>query len=145
MTINGLEITRLKKFHNEKGDIYHALKASENSFKQFGEAYFSTVNFGDIKGWKKHTLMVLNIIVPVGAIKFVVYDDRAESTSQGLFQELIIAPGNYCRLTVPPNVWMAFQGIYNSNVLLNIASIEHNPSECISLPLDQFAYDWSGT
>lgn len=114
----------------------HALKQHESSFQGFGEAYFSTVEKQAVKGWKKHMRMVLNLIVPSGAIRFVLYDDRPASKSFQTIQELILSKENYQRLTVPPGIWMAFQGISDGlNMLLNIASIPHDPTEADSLPV----------
>ena len=72
--IEGVILTPLKQIVNPKGDLYHALKKSDNGYKSFGEAYFSTVIKDEIKGWKKHTVMVLNLIVPIGAVEFIIYD-----------------------------------------------------------------------
>ncbi|TWX54051.1 dTDP-4-dehydrorhamnose 3,5-epimerase [Colwellia hornerae] len=141
--IDGVIVTPLKRIFNEKGDILHALKYSEESFSHFGEAYFSTVNMDDVKGWKKHSEMILNLIVPTGAIKFVIYDDRDLSASKGIFQEVVISPENYVRLTIPSKVWLAFQGVGDGvNMLLNIASIEHDPTESVNYDLDEFDYTW---
>lgn len=141
--IDGVIVTPLKRISNEKGDILHALKCSEASFSRFGEAYFSTINTNDVKGWKKHSEMMLNLVVPIGAIKFVLFDDRDISVSKGLFQEVIISPDNYVRLTVPAKVWMAFQGVGSEfNMLLNIANIEHDPTESLNCELNSIDYQW---
>ena len=63
--MDGVILTPLKQIYNSKGDIFHAMKKSDKGFNGFGEAYFSTILKGEIKGWKKHTRMTLNIIVPV--------------------------------------------------------------------------------
>ena len=115
-------VTPLKQIHNPKGDVYHAMKKSDNGFEGFGEAYFSTINKDEIKGWKKHTQMTLNLIVPVGEIEFVVFDDESKE-----FFSIKLSQNNYNRLTVKPNVWMAFRGLGEYNILLNLASIEHEP------------------
>jgi dTDP-4-dehydrorhamnose 3,5-epimerase len=142
--IEGIIVTPLKKIVHPKGDIYHALKCSESSYTIFGEAYFSTILHDEVKGWKKHSKMVLNLIVPVGSIRFVIYDDRDESTSHGEFFQVILSKDNYCRLTIPAGVWMAFQGLnIEQNLLLNIASIEHDPLEAETKLIEQFSYDWS--
>jgi dTDP-4-dehydrorhamnose 3,5-epimerase len=135
-SIEGVMMTPLRVIKGESGNVLHALKQREESFQGFGEAYFSTVNFNAIKGWKKHRTMILNLIVPAGAIKFVLFDDRSESATFGETQEIIISPENYLRLTVPPGIWMAFQGLGKSeNILLNIASIPHDPLEAENLPV----------
>ena len=141
--IEGLTISPLQIIPNPKGEILHAMKAGDKMFKGFGEAYFSVANKGEIKGWKKHLKMTLNLIVHVGNIRFVVFDDREGSKSYGAFHSIIIGKKNYQRVTVPPNVWMAFQGIGDElNLLLNIANIEHDPEEAVSIKVDEIKYAW---
>ena len=72
--MDGVILTPLKKIYHPKGDIYHAMKKSDEGYNGFGEVYFSTIHKNDIKGWKKHLKMTLNIVVPIGEIKFVVYN-----------------------------------------------------------------------
>lgn len=142
--IRDLIVSPLQRINNPKGDIYHAVKSGDSGFEQFGEAYFSTVNFGDVKGWKRHKLMILNLIVPVGAIRFVVYDDRIGCSTRGRFFEVELSPDNYCRLTVPAGVWMAFEGRGKGlNMLLNVASIKHDPEEAENRELGTIDFDWN--
>ena len=70
-------VTPLKKIDNPKGNILHGLKNSDASYDGFGEAYFSTVNSGAVKGWKKHHKMKMNLLVPVGSVVFYLRDDDA--------------------------------------------------------------------
>ena len=141
--MDGVTITSLKIIDNPKGDILHALKASENSFTSFGEAYFTIIKEQEIKGWKKHHKMVLNLIVPFGEVKFVVYDDRVNSATSGEFKEIVISKKNYVRLTIEPGLWLGFKGLnYKENIILNIASIEHEPSEAENKELDNLKYSW---
>ena len=130
-------LTPLKQIFNPKGDILHAMKSSDVGFNGFGEAYLSTINKGDIKGWKKHTKMTLNLVVPQGEIKFVIYDDIRND-----FFSVILSKNNYQRLTVKSGLWMAFEGVDEYNILLNISSIEHNKHEAISKELDEIVYEW---
>ena len=125
-------LTPLKQIHNPKGDIFHAMKKSDEGFEGFGEAYLSTIYQDDIKGWKKHTKMTLNLIVPIGEIEFVVYDENKNE-----FFSVKLSQNNYQRLTVKPNLWMRFQGIEKYNMLLNLASIEHDSNEEITIGLDE--------
>ena len=135
--MDGVILTPLKQIQHPKGDIFHAMKKSDEGFDGFGEAYFSTINQGDIKGWKKHTQMTLNLVVTVGEIKFVVYDEETKE-----FFSVILSQNNYQRLTVKSNLWMAFQGLGKFNMLLNIANIEHNPNEAINIDLSEINYEW---
>ena len=97
--------TNLSIIPLEKGNVLHALKTTESDFQGFGEAFFSTVNFHDIKAWKKHKKMTLNIVVILGVIKFFFFDDRMNSAYRGKFHEFILGPTkNYSRLTVTPGM-----------------------------------------
>ena len=135
--MDGVILTPLKQIQHPKGDIFHAMKKSDIGFNGFGEAYFSTINKGDIKGWKKHTKMVLNLVVCHGEIKFVIYDDIKNK-----FFSTSLSHKNYQRLTVSPVLCMAFQGIDDSNMLLNLANIEHDSREAENIILSKIEYVW---
>lgn len=143
VNIEGVKLSELKNIYLETGNIYHALKKSDESFSGFGEAYFSTVNYKAIKAWKKHKEMVCNLIVPVGKVLFVLYDDREKSITKNSYYEVELSLENYYRLTIPPGVWTGFQGLSeNLSVILNIASIEHNPEEVDRLEIENIPYQW---
>ncbi|MDC0965240.1 WxcM-like domain-containing protein [Candidatus Thioglobus sp.] len=133
--MDGITLTSLKRILHPKGDIFHAMKASDIGFSGFGEAYFSTINKNDIKGWKKHTDMTLNLVVVTGEVEFVAYDGDS-------FFNIKLSKKNYQRLTVRPNLWLAFKGIDDESILLNLANIEHDPNESENVDLDTFKYNW---
>ena len=141
VNIEGVLLTKLRVIDNNKGDVMHGMRSEDSGYGGFGEAYFSKINRGDIKGWKKHNLMTLNLIVPIGQVKFVLYDDRPRHEKR--FNELIISLNNYYRLTVPPNIWVAFKGLGKDNMILNIANIMHDPNESENKDLSDIKYDWS--
>ena len=134
--IKGVFLSNLKQIQNPKGDIYHAIKSSDESFKGFGEAYFSMVNTNEIKAWKKHSLMSCNLIVPYGEVKFVLYDSRETSESFGKFFEVIIGPKNYLRLSIPPEIIFGFKGLGDHNIVLNVSDILHSPEESQNFDLN---------
>ena len=140
--MDGVTLTPLKIIPHPSGDVLHGIKSSEDSFTGFGEAYFSTVNQGDIKGWKKHSKMTLNLVVPKGEIQFVIFDDRDKSKTQGKFMSVSLSLQNYQRLTISPGLWVGFKGLSLENILLNIASIEHNPTEATNMPLNFLDFNW---
>jgi len=135
--VDGVIVTALRRIHNSQGDVFHVMKRKDDGFNGFGEAYFSTINQGDIKGWKKHTKMTLNLVVPIGEIEFVVFDKRTNNSFS-----IRLSQDNYKRLTVSPNLWVAFRGLGKYNMLLNIASIEHDSSEAININIDEINFNW---
>ena len=140
--IDGVILTPLNIINTPGGNVMHAMKGSSPGFSKFGEAYFSQVHTGAVKAWKRHKRMVLNLVVPVGEIRFVLFDDRY--TSSGQFQEVILSKDRYFRLTVPPMIWMGFQGLDSDvSLLLNIADIEHTPLESDRKTIDSIKFEWS--
>ena len=123
--------TNLKKFHSVEGDVLHALKSNEKEFKGFEEAYFSTINPNKIKGWKKHLKMTMNLIVPIGSVRFAFYDEK-----KNFLNNLVIGQENYLRITVPPNIWFGFKCLSpHKSYILNISNQLHDPKEVERKPL----------
>ena len=124
-------IKPLKKINLEEGDVLHALKASEDEFHGFKEAYFSTIKKNKIKAWKRHLLMTMNLIIPIGRVQFNFYDEN-----KNLLKNTIVGEDNYCRITVPPMIWFGFKGLSShTSYILNISDETHNPSEVEREPL----------
>ncbi|NOY72912.1 MAG: dTDP-4-dehydrorhamnose 3,5-epimerase [Gammaproteobacteria bacterium] len=141
--IEGVLLTSLSHIPAPGGDVYHAVKHTDPGFIGFGETYFSTITYGAIKAWKRHRRMTLNLIVPVGDIRFVLYDDRKTSSSYREHLKVDLSPNNYFRLTVPPMLWMGFQGLgQDLNLLLNVADIVHESDEMDRLGINAIEYDW---
>lgn len=133
--MDGVMLTPLKQIHHPKGDIFHAMKKNDAGFDGFGEAYFSTIHQNDIKGWKKHLQMTLNLVVVSGEIEFVIYNGTN-------FFSTRLSHNNYQRLTVNAGLWVAFRGIQAHNMLLNLANLEHDPKEAINIDLSEIHYEW---
>ena len=139
--IKDVLITELDVINTLGGNVMHAMKKNSIGYAGFGEGYFSQIDKDAIKAWKRHKRMILNLVVPVGEIKFVLFDDRDKLNTQ--FQEITISRSNYCRLTIPPMIWMGFQGLsLNGSMLLNISNIEHDPDEVSRLKIDKIKYNW---
>ena len=136
VTVNEIVTTPLMRIPVKGGDVLHAMKKSDYGFSGFGECYFSQVEHDIVKAWKRHLQMTLNLIVPIGKVRFV-FMDNEES-----FREEILGDGNYARLTVPPGLWFGFQGVSeNTALVLNIANIEHSPDEVEHNELNNINYN----
>ena len=133
-----ITITPLRQIAVTGGDVLHALKNSDEGFMGFGEAYFSIIELNSIKAWKLHRLMTLNLVVPLGMVKFVFFD------ANGLqYRDEIVGDSSYKRITVPPGIWFGFKGLANPmSIILNIADIEHSEDEVERKQLSEFEYNW---
>ena len=139
VNFSDIHLTPLSRISVAGGDVLHALKVTDLDFSGFGEAYFTTINYGCVKAWKRHTRMTMNLVVPVGMVRFVFLDQGI-----GESREEIIGTNRYMRLTVPPGIWFGFQGVgeYDS-LVLNLSSIPHDPDEVERLPVSAIEYNWS--
>ena len=136
-------ITPLKIIDVPGGAVMHAMKAGDSGFNKYGEAYFSNIESGAIKAWKRHTQMTMNLVVPCGAVRFVVYDDRFGSQTINRFQQVMLGADNYCRLTIPPMLWVGFQGVdKNTSTILNIADIVHVAGESDRKDIHELDFNW---
>ena len=143
--INGVLIKSLKVFSNEKGDVMHMVRRDAPFFTRFGEVYFSFVNPGFIKGWKKHLRQTQHFAVPVGEIKLVLYDDRRGSKTKGQVQEIMIGVRNYRLVRIPPRVWYAFQAQGGEKAMIvNCTDRPYDPDESLQADISEpsIPYSW---
>jgi len=137
--LDGIKINKLKKIQVDGGDVFHYIKNDDDGFKEFGEVYFSNIHQGAIKAWKKHTLMTLNLVVPVGRVQFYFIDTRKNSSTFGKHFSVILSTQNYFRLTIPPEIWFGFKGLGPGiNLVANFANIKHDPKEVVRKDLNIF-------
>lgn len=136
--IEGVFIKELKQFPDSRGSVLHMLKSSDNNFNGFGEVYFSEILPGKIKAWKYHKIQSQNLAVPIGNVKFVIYDDRINSTTFKNTLEIELGrPNSYFLLHIPPGLWYGFKSKCNyPSLIVNCSDMPHDKDE--SLKKDSF-------
>lgn len=139
VSLSDILVTPLARVAVAGGDVLHAMKCTDTGYAGFGEAYFSLVSMGAVKAWKLHTQMTMNIVVPVGKVRFAFH-----LRGSGGFRVEELGADRYARLTVPPGIWFGFQGISApDSMLLNIANIAHDPAEVQRAAISEIKFDWS--
>lgn len=144
--IEGVQVIPLKRIPDERGTIYHMLKATDPHFTGFGEIYFSTVYEGVVKGWHLHHNMTLRYACIFGRIKLVIYDDREKSSTRKEIMEIFLGPDNYSLVVVPPGVWNGFKGMSaDYSIVADCIDIPHEKAESERLDphSGQIPYDWA--
>ena len=129
--------SKINVIHQRKGDIYKILSNDSPDFDKFGEAYYSSINFNEIKGWKQHLKMKCILIPVSGDVDVVTY--CAESNQ---FEKYNLNIKDPYRLIIPPKIIFAFTGNEASNCILNIGNIQHEPEESLTFNIDEFKYNW---
>ena len=140
VSLNEINITFLKRISTQGGDVMHAVKRTDPGFLGFGEVYFSWVEAGVVKAWKCHRRMSLNLVVPMGCIRFVFHQEGPVPE----FRVEVIGEARYARLTVPPGIWFGFQGLHEPrSLLMNVADLLHDPNEVLQKSVEEIQYEWS--
>ncbi len=135
--IQGVRIIPLKQIVDYRGAVLHMLRADAPHFNGFGEVYFSEVNPGVVKAWKRHLRTTQHLAVPVGRIKLVIYDNRADSLSKYKIEVIELGrPEAYYLVVIPPLLWYGFQGIATgASILANCTNSPHDPEETDNLEI----------
>jgi dTDP-4-dehydrorhamnose 3,5-epimerase len=144
--ILGVKILPRRKIVDDRGAIFHMLRADEPDFQKFGEIYFSKVHPGVVKAWHHHSRITLNYFVVVGSIQLALWDGREGSPTFGRTETHYLDEQSSQLLIVPPGVWNGFKGLGpTSSILANCATEPHDPEEITRRPYDdrQIGYDWA--
>jgi dTDP-4-dehydrorhamnose 3,5-epimerase len=144
--IDGVQVTPLRRIPDERGTIYHMLRADDPHFEQFGEIYFTSVYAGVVKGWHKHREMTLNYACVYGRVKLVVYDGRLDSATSGTVLEVFLGPDDYSLVTIGPDIWSGFKGMSEPfAIIANCCTHPHDASRTTRVdPFDNdIPYDWA--
>ncbi len=137
--IDGVTLRPLRQFPDDRGAVLHMLRSSDAHFEKFGEVYFSTVRRGAIKAWHRHTRKTVNLVVPIGMLRFVLWSEGGEA------RELLLGRENYQLLTIRPGIWYGFQGLAEGESLVaNCATEPFDPDEGENLPVetDRIPFVW---
>lgn len=135
--IPGVLIRPLLIIETSGGPVLRMIRKEQDFCPALGEVYFSQINPGFIKAWKRHKMQIQNFAVPWGLIKIVLFDDRPESPSCGKQISIVLGrPDHYSLLTIPPMIWYGFQSLNCQPALIcNMANMPHDPGESESVSI----------
>ena len=127
--IKGLIKTELKVFDSPSGAVLHGIRANDESFKKFGEIYFSEIKKKKTKGWNLHTKYKCHLAVISGKVKFNFIDNRKNSKTYLKKDTVILSKKNYSILLVPPNIWFSFTTENKVSLIVNMLNYPHSDIE----------------
>ena len=144
--IDGIKIIKKNQIIDERGKIMHMMRSDDPNFTKFGEIYFSYSHPNTVKAWHLHKRMTVNYVCVVGKIKLVLFDDRKQSPTKGMLQEIFLTTENYSLVSVPPRIWNGFKSVENKfSIIANCSDIPHETEEMERKPFDDpyFNYSWN--
>jgi dTDP-4-dehydrorhamnose 3,5-epimerase len=140
LAIQQINIFPLKRITMSWGDVLHAYKSGDQGLNNFGEVYFSWVKIGSVRDWKCHKRMTMNLVVPVGNVRFAFIEGDLSNSEYRLEE---IGVDRYARLRVAPGIWFSFRSVGSSDgLLVNFADMAHDQTEVLRKPLSTRNIDW---
>lgn len=145
--INDVAVRSAKVIADERGRLGEIMRADDPWFEKFGQVYFTTTYPGVIKAWHYHKKQTDHFYVIKGMVKIALCDQREESSTHGVVNELYL--GEHCPglLRIPPGIlhgWVCVSE--TTSYILNVVSEMYNyaePDEFRTDPHDNdIPYDW---
>jgi len=134
----GYKLHSVARFESRDGGTWRAARLGDPNVSEIQEVYFSWINPGCIKAWKRHKVATCNFVVPVGNVEFAV------QASNGHFEVVTIGVDNYCRLVVFPDTWFGFKGIADQpSLVVNTMNHLHDDQESEKADINLFDHDWT--
>lgn len=146
--IEGVRVKWLQTNLDERGRLFEVLRADDDLFRAFGQAYITTAYPGVVKAWHMHKLQTDNMCVVRGNVRFVLYDPRESSPTHGQVAEFSFSDENRMLLQIPPDVYHGFKNVGAEEAyVLNIPTEPYNHDQPDEYRLDpgdsDIPYDWA--
>ena len=144
--INDVKFVKLEAHVDDRGYLIEIVRATDDHFTKFGQVYL-VGNFGKgtIRAFHKHEALWDWFFISHGAAKFVLRDDRKDSSTYENMDTSIISSRNPGLLVVPPGVYRGWVSLEDDTQLISTASEVYNrknPDE-VRIPPDSFGDLWS--
>lgn len=130
------QLFRSQVMHHDAGYVQRFVRVDDEYYDGFGEVYFSKVNKGKIRAWKKHLLNKLYLTVVEGIVSFVVC--KGEEVSH----VVNIDSNSPSVLVIPPNTIYGFSGKKRINIVASLMNQVHDPAEIVNYPSNYISFDW---
>ena len=120
--IEGVKNNPVKSFIDDRGFLSQILPEGDQSFEI--KRIYSTGNFakGTIRGFHKHKKEKKVFFVPSGAAKFVLVDDRKDSSTYKAVDTFILSKLNPSVLVIPIGVYSGWMSLEDQTIVLGISS-----------------------
>jgi len=145
--IDGVVIKDLKPILDERGYLQECFRSDWPMFKKFGQAYITVAFPNVVKAWHSHNIQTDNMVCIEGNAKLVLYDNRKDTPTNGMINELFFGEKNPRLISIPPKIWHGFKAIGGKKmIVLNTPTelYDYNEPDEYRLPYDtdQINYDW---
>lgn len=146
--IEGVRTKQLKVIPDERGRLMEILRADDELFIKFGQAYVTVAYPGVVKAWHYHERQIDHFCCLSGMAKVVLYDDREGSPTRGLVNEFFLGEHNPMLVEIPALVFHGLKCVSEREaIVLNLPTEPYDhahPDEFrVGAHDERIPYDWS--
>jgi dTDP-4-dehydrorhamnose 3,5-epimerase len=149
MTIKDVTIISGKLVTNERGFLREITRHDEPGFFPIAQLYQTCTREGVTKAWYKHASQFDAIFVLSGTMKMALWDERDDSMTKGVVQEIMISGEAPAMMRIPPGVWHGFRSMSGDLLLLHLNSHAYDlaepDEERLPSDSDRIPYRWSSS
>ena len=144
--IRDVEVVDLIIHMDDRGYLFEIIRATDPCFTQFGQVYI----VGDpvrntVRAFHKHDKLWDLFCIVHGSAKFVLKDDRPDSSTYGEMMTVVASERRPCLIVVPPGVYHGWMSLEDDTIMVSTASHVYNrekPDE-YRIPPDSFGDVWT--
>ncbi len=146
--IEAVAVRQAKVLPDERGRLGEIIRADDPWFEKFGQVYFTTTYPGVVKAWHYHKKQTDHFYVIRGIVKIALYDNRKDSPTYGVVNQLYL--GEHCPglVRIPPGVQHGWMCVGQTQAyIVNIVSEMYDYAEPDEFRTDphenDIPYDWT--
>jgi dTDP-4-dehydrorhamnose 3,5-epimerase len=135
--IDGVKVIRMVTHPDARGSITQA--PGELFLQPIVDAHQVSIRPGRIKGWIAHHLQEDRLFFWQGDLRVVLYDDRTDSPTRGMINDLCFGESRPALCFIPPRVFHAVQNLGSSvasHMSFPTAPYDHANPDKYRLPID---------
>lgn len=147
--IKDVQLLPLKVNADERGYLIVFASSGRNdvpNIPKIVEVYLvGNVSKGVIRAFHKHGKLWHYIFISHGSAKFVLVDDRKDSTTYKEMDTFVISERTPSLLVVPPGIFHGWMSLEDDTQLISAENDSHKPDDPdkITIPYDSFGDVWS--
>ncbi|MBN2257513.1 MAG: dTDP-4-dehydrorhamnose 3,5-epimerase family protein [Anaerolineaceae bacterium] len=145
MTINGVDSIILESHEDDRGYLYEIIHSNDPFLPQFGQVYL----VGDpvrntVRAFHKHSQLFDYFCIVHGSAKFILKDDRRDSSTYQNMDTYVLSSRNPKLLVVPPGVYHGWMSLEDDTIMISTASHLYNQKDPDEerIPPDSFGDLW---
>jgi dTDP-4-dehydrorhamnose 3,5-epimerase len=149
--INDVKVIDLSAHYDDRGYLIEVARHADDPephgvVHQFGQVYLvGNMAGGTVRAFHKHAELWDWFFISHGSAKFVLKDDRADSSTYGEMMTIVVGDRRPRLIVVPPGVYHGWMSLEDDTQMVSTASHTYNreqPDE-VRIPPDAFGDVWT--